>query len=257
MLPDDTPVGGGLYIIRLSDTHYYGGRARSFKVRWRNHLRDLRAGTHENPRMQAVYNKHNRFEPSVLTRLPPGNQEAAEQAWLDANYRKPGCVNLSPLARGGCAGHTAETRAKMSATRASRPDLVEKARQTLNRNRLPTGTPRAEAHCQAISAAMTGKVQTPEHIAKRVAAHLGRKNTDSTRSLMSESASRRAQEYPTVHGDGTRALISSQQRGRIWINNGMQNMRLHPDEAQPYVDQGWTRGRWKAYPDGPVGADQR
>ena len=55
--------GGGLYILWLSDFHYYGGRAKKFKTRWRNHLRDLRAGRHENPRVQTVYNKYGQFEP--------------------------------------------------------------------------------------------------------------------------------------------------------------------------------------------------
>lgn len=146
MLPNDTRIGG-LYIVRLSDTHYYGGRARDFKFRWRSHLRDLRAGHHENPRMQAVYNKYGRFEPEVLRVLSPEEQESAEQEWLDANFRKPGCVNLSPFSVGGCDGRSAETRARMSKTRASRPDLVEKARaQIIKSNKARIGEVRSEGY---------------------------------------------------------------------------------------------------------------
>ncbi len=65
MLPHDTRVPddarkGGIYIIRLSDTHYYGGRTTNFKRRWADHHRDLRAGLHYNLWMQRV------FEPAAF-----------------------------------------------------------------------------------------------------------------------------------------------------------------------------------------------
>ena len=38
--PDVTPEGG-IYVIRLSDSHYYGGRTGDFRKRWADHHRDL------------------------------------------------------------------------------------------------------------------------------------------------------------------------------------------------------------------------
>jgi hypothetical protein len=109
------PTGGGLYIIWLSDTHYYGGRARSFRVRWRRHLRSLRRGTHSNPHMQAVFNRYGRFEPKVLVLSRSlDTQIEIEQEWLDRNHGKTGCLNLSPCAHGGNGPHSEETRRRMT-----------------------------------------------------------------------------------------------------------------------------------------------
>lgn len=95
--------GGGLYVIRLSEKHYYGGRTSSFSRRWESHLKDLIAGNHGNPYMQGVFNKFGMFEPEAVKVIPnTEDQVSAEQAWLDANIGKPGCVNLSPWASGGC-----------------------------------------------------------------------------------------------------------------------------------------------------------
>ena len=93
------PQGGGLYIIWLSETHYYGGRTTSFKRRWRTHLRHLLSGTH-NAHAQNVFNKYGVFKPQVLQLLDRDEHVEAEQEWLDANYRKEGCVNISPHATG-------------------------------------------------------------------------------------------------------------------------------------------------------------
>jgi hypothetical protein len=96
------PKGGGLYLIRLSDTHFYGGRARSFKVRWRQHLKALQEGSHENPHMQNVFLAHGRFEPQVLAKLKTcAERIPAEQKWLDEHINAPGCVNINPFATGG------------------------------------------------------------------------------------------------------------------------------------------------------------
>lgn len=95
--------GGGLYVIRLSEKHYYGGRTSSFSRRWRSHLKGLLAGNHGNPYMQGVFNKFGIFEPEAVEVIPNiEDQVSAEQAWLDANIGEPGCVNLSPWASGGC-----------------------------------------------------------------------------------------------------------------------------------------------------------
>lgn len=111
MLPDDTLLGG-LYLIRLSDTHFYGGRALCFKTRWDEHLANLQSNR-ANRWMQNVYNKYGRFEPEILAILPKEEHIAAEQAWLDNNFGKPGCVNVSSYAYGGRDGKSVVSRAKM------------------------------------------------------------------------------------------------------------------------------------------------
>ena len=82
MLPYPTPPkGGGLYVIWLSECdepHYYGGRAVSFKRRWRTHLQRLQKGIHKNPRMQATFNKYGVFRPEVTR---PFGCEVPVLAW--------------------------------------------------------------------------------------------------------------------------------------------------------------------------------
>lgn len=246
MLSYPTPSpGGGLYVIWLSDEdepHYYGGRTTSFKRRWRSHLRDLEAGKHDNDRMQSTFNKYGVFRPEVLVRLKPKGHVETEQEWLDTHYGKVGCVNLSPCSAGGSGGHTEATRRKMSKTRASCPVLVQKARESLAVNRC-TDVETLRVNVLAAIEANTGSRQSQETKSKRAESHRGRTNTPETLALMSASAKRRAALQPPSHGDETRALISSQQKGRIWINDGQKNRRLFPEEAEGLLAQGWVRGK--------------
>jgi group I intron endonuclease len=241
--PDDTHKGG-IYIIRLSDTHYYGGRTTNFKRRWADHHRKLRAGRHYNLRMQRVFNRYGRFEPEVVEALHPDDCPEAEQAWLDANFGKPGCVNLVASSRGGMAGWevTPETRAKLSATLRARPDLIEKARASLARNRVFATKESYRRAAIKISVKMRGRKQPPETVARRAAALRGRKLPPETLARMSESGKRRAAAMPTSHGAETRALISAQQLGRMWVNNGVEHQKLLPQEAEALLREGWVRG---------------
>lgn len=310
MLPYPTPPsGGGLYIIRLSDTHYYGGRTANFRVRWCDHYRLLRSGRHKNRHMQVVFNKYGVFVPEVLCVLTGDvAQVEAEQAWLDEHHGKPGCVNLSRAATTGANPHSLEGRFRISRslqgrtltlahrqaisrgnkgrkltpehiailrecntgrewtpemrqrnseahkglrrseasvekqreTWKSRPDLVEKARESLNRNRVHVD---ATERNRKTGEKLRGRKQDPEAVEKRAASNRGRKNTPETLARMSESAKRRAQAQPTSHGSATRSLISAQQRGRVWVNDGQVNQRLFPEEADRLLACGWRKGR--------------
>jgi group I intron endonuclease len=238
---DHTPPSGGLYLIWLSDSYYYGGRTTCYKRRWATHLRNLKRGTHENTRMQNTYDKYGVFRTEVVD-VGDRDLVEAEQEWLDKHFRTAGCMNISKSAAGGCTSRSEESRRRMSDTRKSRPDLMEQARQSIARNRLPKGYTATPEHRANNAAAQQGRKQSPETIAKRAAAHRGRKNTPETIARMSESAKRRAAEHPTEHGAETRALISRQQTGRICINNGTTTRRLFPDEADPLLAAGWVRG---------------
>ena len=236
------PEGGGLYLIWLSDSHYYGGRTTCYKRRWATHWRNLKRGTHENTRMQNTYNKYGVFRAEAVD-VGDRDLVEAEQEWLDEHFRTAGCMNISKSAAGGCTSRSEESIRRQIETFKSRPDLMEQARQSAARNRLPKGYKATPEHRANNAAAQQGKKHTPEHIEKRAAAHRGRKNTPETLVRMSESAKRRAAEQPTEHGVETRALISRQQKGRIWINDGTRNRRVFPAEAIPLLDCGWSRGR--------------
>ena len=110
MLPYLTPPkSGGLYVIRLSDTHYYGGRTKAFANRWSVHYRLLRDGKHFNAHAQAVFNQHGRFEPEVLhATSDEQEQRGLEGAWLQDNVGKAGRK------------HSPETKQKISDARKAR-----------------------------------------------------------------------------------------------------------------------------------------
>jgi hypothetical protein len=243
MLPNDTPPsGGGLYLIWLSDTHYYGGRTSDYRRRWATHLRDLKRGTHENTRMQNTYDKYGVFRAEAVG-VGDRDLVEAEQEWLDKHFRTAGCMNISKSAAGGCTSRSEESRRRQSETIKSRPDLMEKARQSAARNRLPKGYKATPEHRANNAAAQRGKKQSPETIAKRAAALRGRTNTPETLAKMRAAAKRRVKEHGAPsHGAGTRALISEQQRGRVWLTRGGENTRVKPEGVDALLAEGWERG---------------
>jgi len=210
--------------------------------------------------MQATFNKYGVFRPEVVQRhATQRSLVAAEQEWLDKNYGASGCVNLSPHATGGNIidwtpemrqklseshlgnTHSKATKAKMSKTRRTDPDLVAKARASLAQNGLKKGYKATDAHRRKVALAMAGKEQSQETKDTRAESHRGRKNTPETLALMSASAKARAALNPTSHGEETRALISAHQKGRVWINNGVKNRRVFPSGIP---DEGWDLGRF-------------
>ena len=191
LLPSRVAPLCGLYLIRLSDTHYYGGRSEDVARRWRKHLRDLNRGCHDNSRMQAVFNLHGRFEPELIVEAPAGVAlEAIEQQWLDENFRQPGCVNLSRSADGGMMRgrrHSEETRQKMSLTRKGKPGVkpspeTRAKMSESGKNRAPMSAEtlrkvRAHRHTDETKAKMaashTGMVFTEEHRRNMSLHHVG------------------------------------------------------------------------------------
>ncbi len=242
MLQDDTLLGG-LYLIRLSDTHYYGGRTTCFKTRWKEHLYNLTYGQANN-RMQNVYNKYGRFEPEIIEILPKELQMEAEQAWLDAHFRQPGCVNLSPYAAGGCAGHTTETKAKMRISLASDPERLRRAQELLRSYRMKKGFKHSAASIEKNRRGHIGIKQSPETIARRIASTTGLRRSPEIREKMSEAAKIRVQKYPIHFSDATRALLSERIKNLVWVNNGRVNTRVSSSDVPSYLDQGWAAGRF-------------
>lgn len=177
----------------------------------------------------------------VLTSLIERNKN---RVWTDEQRKRHSEIHMGFK-------HTPETRAKMSVAQ-STPQQVAKARETLERNRLKKGDKKSEAalmKIRTVAALRIGVPQSPESIAKRALKLRGRKHTDETKARMSEAGKIRAQEHPTTHGEATRALISEQQTGRVWVNDGATNRRVRPAEAEPLLAAGWLPGR-KPRPEG-------
>lgn len=193
---------GGLYLIRLSETHYYGGRTCDFRARWRYHKWRLLSGNHPNMFMQNVYNKYQMFETVILERVEDeGDRLRSEQRWLDANYGSLGCVNLSPSSdRGSTRGvkRTQEVRDKISAALTGRkhsPETLVALREAAAR--------------RWASTPMSDTTRTLMSKARK-----GRKNSDSARQKMSDAAKARGGNGPKAHTESTRQKMAESQKAR-------------------------------------------
>ena len=221
---------GGLYIVWVSDTHYYGGRTKCFEGRWAEHLRLLKAGRHGNPRMQNVFNIHGRFEPEIVLRLEPGSQIEAERAWLLENHRKPGCLNLSRHAHG--AGEMSGT-ARDRLSRSKRRDILS-AETLLRMSEAQKGKKLSAETKEKIRQARARQILSEETREKLRAARLGSSHSDETKAKISSSqvgkvmpkgaidkatASRKAN-----FTEATRLRMSEAQRGKKMSEEARSNM---------------------------------
>mgnify|MGYP003393974597 FL=1 len=92
---------GGVYVLRFSSGHYYGGRTITFVKRFRSHRYGLVPRTHCNHYMQSVFNKYGGFGTEIVWGFDdPIDSDliALEQVWLDENWGKTGCLNISRFA---------------------------------------------------------------------------------------------------------------------------------------------------------------
>jgi len=234
------PKGGGIYVIRLSDTHYYGGRTKCFRTRWAVHRRLLREGKHFNPRAQAVFNQHGRFEPEVLCVISVDGQRAAEKAWLDENFDKPGCVNLSRSSDGVHAGykHSEETRAKHRRP-IHTPESKEKCRQAASKPR-PNYTPHPHTEESRRKLSDAARLQ---HQRERLAGitrsgFSGRTHTAATRELLSQQKMGKPHPHKGSPQSEERKAHQAQKMREWWA-------ALSPEERQVHADKQKGRPRTK------------
>jgi hypothetical protein len=200
-------MAGGLYLIRLSPFHYYGGRSCDFEARWRRHLDLLLAGKHYNAYMQNVFNKHGTFDPEVLQELETlEEQTEAEQTWLEENFGSPGCLNLSGWAFGGSESGTIWVN-DGEKTRKVDPSSIPKGWE---RGRLDFAPTRGHLW---IHLGNRAKVIPPEEVS-------------------------------TYEGQGWALGFPPLMRGLIWLRSPEteERCRVRPEEVSKYVDEGWVLG---------------
>jgi hypothetical protein len=230
---------GGLYIIYLSDKHYYGGRAVNFRARWRRHLTALEKNAHGNPYLQAVFNKHHRFDPEIIEiidTLP--EMISAEGLWLQKHFGRPGCLNLS-MEPTNNTYVSPEARQKISAANRGRKMSPEAISRSVESRK--------------------GIKASAEHRMKNSLSHLGKHPTKATRQKMSESSfckgkpiseklrsaivqsnQRRAGAHQSSE---TKAHLSAYVSNLIWVHQGLVCRRVHQLELDKMLQQGWERGR--------------
>lgn len=118
----------GVYTITVPDgRRYVGSAARGFGARWRIHRHHLRRGTHHNPALQAIANKHGvdamTFRPLIV--CSPDSAVFYEQIAMDALCPE---LNATPMA-GSTFGyrHSEETKAKFHLRR--KAEVTEKGKE--------------------------------------------------------------------------------------------------------------------------------
>ncbi len=229
----DWPKIAGIYRVRLSATHYYIGRTVNCRERWFRHLASLRAGHHPNPHAQAVYNKTGVFDPEVLV-VTSTNLVSLEQAWLDAHYGQPGCVNVSRSAIGVMQGrkHSEESLAKMrgkhpseeTRRRLSFARMGHSVSETTRQKLSVAGRGRKRPDTAALNAARSGWTHSPEAKAKISEARTGRVQSEETRTAISQAHKARGTKAPGFagrkHTDATRRKLSVVATGRRLSEEG-------------------------------------
>ena len=228
----------GIYAITNTVTgKSYVGSAVNIRTRFAVHRNQLNAHRHCNPKLQNSWNKHGlyAFEFRVLEHCEKTVLAEREQHWMDALDAVTCGYNVYPFARTSV-GHrvSVETRMKIAdkrrgmrasnetrellsriqSGRKKNPTEVEK-RATAMRGKRHSDETKLKLRTIALArpvdwvkirkmhAALEGREQTPEHIAKRVAYHLGAKRSEEARRNMAAAQKRRfskstPQESPSI-----------------------------------------------------------
>jgi len=213
------PPGGGLYVIWLSDRHYYGGRTGSFHRRWADHLRALRDGAHDNRFMQRVFSGQT-FRPEAIHGIEEtSDQIEAEQSWLDENFGRPGCMNLTSSALGGGGPITPEGRLRLSESQAGRILILKGTRFKRVRERsLPSWEEKGWRTGSPFEG--TSWVFRDE-----------------------EEARVPSKDVPHFLGEGWTLGRSAQPTlGSVCIHRGTEKRRATEDDVEDYLSRGWLLG---------------
>lgn len=200
----------GIYHIRNTrNGKVYVGSSADLLTRLQIHLRALRRGDHHSAYLQNSWNKHGEgtFEFSVMRLCLVEQLIKEEQIDIDlfqsADERFG--YNMAPIA-GGTRGmkRTAEQNAAKSALMSGRQYSPEYREILADRNREQMARPGVR---EKISASLTGKKQSAETVAKRIAKTTGKKRTPEAKALISAKAKSRFDDpaYRTWFGERMKA----------------------------------------------------
>lgn len=84
--------------------YFYVGRSINIEVRWKEHLRRLKNGTHTNPWVQNAFDKHGWTGQDILVECEPHQNKENEQHFIDLFQGTEFCMNLSNSAEDGGSG---------------------------------------------------------------------------------------------------------------------------------------------------------
>lgn len=235
-MADAILAAGGVYQIinTVNGRRYIGSSVRLHK-RLAEHRRKLDRGSHENARLQNAYKKYGSgaFEFLLIEHVScRADLLRREQFWIDfhrssdRNYGYNICVTA-----GSPAGtkHSDEAKLRMSAAQQKRAPASESTREKISaalkgrikspeeieRHRTSlTGYKHTEDARANMSASQLGRKKTVEEIEKTASAHRGMKRSAEARARMSEVAKRRGmpKNLADLHKSNTGRPCSDQRR---------------------------------------------
>jgi len=207
------PKGGGIYSITHRESgRVYVGQTVSFRLRWNGHRVQANAGKHCNPHLQRAWSKHGEhaFVFDVLEIVADASLlTEREQHWINALDAVASGFNICPAA-GSVLGRVMPDEEKASRSAAARLRGITPAqREALNRGH----------------EARRGVRLTPEHIAKVVAAQIGRTPSAETREKI--AAALRGKALPRDRVEKQRASLTGRKQPADEIERRRQSMLGH------------------------------
>jgi group I intron endonuclease len=171
----DTCESGIYRICNLINGNRYIGSTKKLPRRMYLHRWNLRRGSHPNAHLQSAWNKfgEKEFSFDVIERCLWHSLLEREQFWID--FEKPE-YNIAPKA-GGNTGIALSAATKRLISIANKGNSY-----CLGREMSPSTRAKISA---ANTGKITGRKQSPEHISKRMQAHIGAKRSAETRAKLS------------------------------------------------------------------------
>lgn len=129
----------GVYMLTISRPGdmpiYYVGQSVDIRRRIRHHRKTLRAGKHDNSRMQHAFNKYgaDAFSAEVLETCSVDVIDELEQWWLDEMFGHPRVMNLAQNATAPNRGRTFSAEVRARVAEASKGRIVTDDTRALKR----------------------------------------------------------------------------------------------------------------------------
>lgn len=185
-------MNSGIYKITINEKEYVGC-SNNLERRERDHLRELSDNAHANSHLQAAYNKHNKFEWSVLEECEEEGMYERETYWIaELNTFEGKGYNMTSGGRGGDGmlgkTHTYETREKMCEAQSQRPPASTQTRK--KRSDSLKGRVFSTEWRKKLSEARKTRITTDETKRKMSISSTGKTHSEETKRKMSEARKR-------------------------------------------------------------------
>ncbi len=186
-------ICSGIYKIEnLKNSKLYIGSAVNMKSRWATHKSNLQAGIHANKKLQNAWNKHGKdaFKFVALIFCERKDLIFYEQRFMDSLKSVDFGYNVLPIAGSGLGyKHSDDHKKNMLGNKHAlgmvhSEETKEKIAKSCAGNKNSLGHKHKPEFGKRISQRLIGIAQSEDHVAKRMAAHIGTKRTEQAKENM-------------------------------------------------------------------------